>query len=371
MLENEPDMEWLIQYTPPIPREHLDPLQDILRTRDPFVSAIWFDDPYEVASYLPRQMLGREEFCLLADRNVVTRWVGMVRGHRVTPAHRAAAAVMAFAQCTDFLIEPTLAFYEIQSIASPEEINAEISDFYTAEEADPQAWADIALGRSNRLSLPPLEARRPRKSFDLTLPLYRWRRCYVLALKVAEMHLRGGTPERLMTSLIDWMYREFLIGAPALQLASYYFAPGAPRKKLLKSIESPNRAKALHGIRNAAWDLTLISEWLYRVRKSIDDPDEKRMWVMCTFDEAVTRMAAQTLSYDETDDEASLIRRSFAKVWAPDVAARLARRLHDYQLDRSNPARYLNRDPKAEAIDGLIAAGEEVIQTWRPRRGSA
>ena len=366
MFDGEPDMECIIQYTPPVPRELLDPVQEILRTRRPFVPGVFFDDPYEVDSYLPRQMIWREEYCLLVDRNVVTRWVGLVRGQQASPAHRVAAAIMLFARCADLLVEPTLAFYEIMRVASPEEINAEIDAFYTAEEAEPTEWATIALGSANTLRIPPLELRRPRQSYDLSVPLYRWRRCYILALKIGELHLEGGKPEDLMMRLLNWMYNDYLLGGPAVQLASHYFAPGGMRKRLLKSIESPDREKALAGIQNAAWDLTLVSEWLHRVRPSIDNPREKRRWILCTLDEAVARMAADVLSFDEAEEELATLNRMFAKVWQEDTAARLANHLYEYQVDRSNPSRYLNRDPKAEAIDEFISAGESAIRAWRP-----
>jgi hypothetical protein len=190
-------------------------------------------------------------------------------------------------------------------------------------------------------------------------------------LKVAQLHLEGGRPEALMSRLLDWMYKDFLIGGPAVQLASYYFAPGAARKNLLKRIESNDREKALQGIRNAAWDLTLISEWLSRVKTAIENSDEKRLWILCTLDQSVTRMAQDTLSFDDTEDELTHLKRTFGRVWKPDAAARLAQKMYDYQVDRGNPLRHFNQDPKGTTIDQFIAAGEDAIRSWRPRRGSA
>ena len=371
MLVDEPDTEWIIRHCPPVPHNDLNRVQDILRGIVPFVPGVFLEDPYEVSSYVPHQMMSGEEFCLLVDRNIVTRWVGAARGQSISNAHRNAAAIMLFAQCADLLIEPTLAFYEITSTATPEEINSEIDAFYTAEEADPIAWADIALGKSHRLRLPPPECRRPRKVFDLSVPLYKWRRCYILALKIAALQLEGGPPEDLMCSLLDWMFKDFLIGGPAIQLASYYFAPGAPRKKLLKRIQSADREQALRGIRNAAWDMTLISEWLRHVKLTIENPGQKRLWILCTLDQLITRMAQDALSFNESEDELTHLERTFGRVWKPDAAMRLAKKLHDYQGDLDNPSRQLNKDPKGSRIDQLISAGEVTIRSWVAQRGSA
>jgi hypothetical protein len=369
MFDDEPDTEWVIQYTPPVPREDLNPVQDILRGIQPFVPGVFFEDPYEVMSYVSRQLLWREEYYVLVDRNLVTRWIGFVRGTRVCDNHRAAAAVMLFAQAADLFIEPSIAFYEVADIADTNEVNQEIDAFYTAEEATPQAWADIALGRTEILLIPAPEMRRPRKFFDLSRPLYHWRRNYVLALKIASLHLERGNPEQMMTRLLDWMYRDFLIGGPAVQLASYYFAPGAPRKKLLKSIESNDRERAIQGVKNAAWDLTLISEWLRRVKESAD-PEQKRLWLLATLDASVRNMARDVISFDDADNDLDHLEKAFAKVWNQQASSRLAKLLHRYQSDPDNPARYLHRDPNADAIDDFIAAGEGVIREWKPRRGS-
>lgn len=371
MIDNEPETEWLIQYTPPVDRHELDQVQDMLRAHQPFVSGVFFNDPYEVVSYLPRQLIWGEEYCLLVDRNVVTRWTRLVRGHVPLDHDRLAAAAMLFAQAADLLIEPGIAFYEITGIATPAEINQELEEFYIAQDAEPQTWADVALRHSDTLALQPGEIRPPRKDVDLSVPLYMWRRSYVLALKIAELHLLGGRPEYLMMRFLEWMYNDFLLGGVAVQLASYYFAPGSRRKRLLKSIESPDRKRALKGIRNAAWDLTLISEWLRRVKRSMADASSKQCWILCTFDESLRQMAQGAVSFDEYQNDLGLLEQTFAKVWNSEAAARLATILHRYQSDLGNPLRQVNHDPKGDEIDRLIELGEQTILEWKPRGGSA
>jgi len=366
MFDEDPDTEWLIQYTPPVPRERLDRVQEMLRAHQPFVPGVFLADPYDVVTYLPRQLLHGEEYCLLVDRNVVTRWVGAVRGSRITPAHRAAAAVMAFAQCADLLIEPALAFHELVGRFSSEEINREIDSFYTAEETPPTAWVELAFEEGDLLPQPAPESQRQRVSHDLSVPLYRWRRSYVLALKIADLQLAGGRPESLMRRLIEWMYADFLIGAAAVQLASYYFAPGAPRSGLLKALYSPDRQRAIEGVRNAAWDLTLVGEWLHRVRQSFENPAERRRWILCSLDRSIRRMADGLLSYEDPEDELSHLTDIFSRVWEPKASQRLAILLYEFQQTAANPNRYLNQDPKAEAIDAFIADGEQRIRDWSP-----
>jgi hypothetical protein len=49
---------------------------------------------------------------LLADRNVVTRWLALFSGSISSPQDRLVAAIMVFAQSANVLVEPNLALYE-------------------------------------------------------------------------------------------------------------------------------------------------------------------------------------------------------------------------------------------------------------------
>jgi hypothetical protein len=207
---------------------------------------------------------------------------------------------MAFSHAADFSVEPNIAFYELAAHAERANVLHELLVFYRSIAVPTHAWADVALGRSDNIAIRQVdvsEASAPQP--DLKKPLYRWQRNYILALKLAEVHLKGGKPITLMTELLEWMYRDFLIGGPALQLASLYLAPGAPRHRLLKGIESRNRDKALKPIQNAAWDLTLVSEWLRLVKPLENDPSHKSVYILCTLDRTVRRLARSLVSFDE------------------------------------------------------------------------
>lgn len=365
MYDDASDLEWLIQYVPPIPREDLDQIQTVLEAEDPFIPGIFLNNPYDVVSYLPRQMIWREELCLLVDRNLVTRWIGMIGGHEATPQHRIAAAVMAFAQAADLLIEPNIAFYEMSSTFDPGHVNREIRDFYRAEHTHPMAWAAIALGRSDRMMMTEAILEREHSAFDLSRPLYIWRRNYVLALKIAEIHLQGGRPEDQMVRLLRWMYDDFLIGGPAILLASFYFAPGAPRRNLLKHIQSADRDRAIAGIRNSTWDLTLISEWLRLVKAQGPEGDGRRLYLLCTLDRAVKQMARSMISFEESETNYDLQLRALSQVWGANAAARLAAILDQYQSTATDPARHVHSDPGAEIVDLMIRQGEAVVRQWK------
>jgi hypothetical protein len=172
-----------------------------------------------------------------------------------------------------------------------------------------------------------------------------------------------------MQRLMTWMYNDFLIGGPAIILAAHYFAPGAPRRRLLKSIESSNRNNALARLRNAAWDLTLVSEWLRRVQAREAGDNQEPVLILCTMDNGVRRMARSIVSFDDPQLPSSeIINRLFRGIWGARSGGRLAASLLEFQATANNPNRHFHRTTGIDFIPAMIEAGEAVVRGWEPRR---
>lgn len=74
---------------------------------------------------------------------------------------------------------------------------------------------------------------------------------------------------------------------PALILGIYYLTPKAQRSGLLKNLRSHRREKAL-GIRNAAWDITFLSEWILPISRQ---NSENTLTILCSLDRNLIRLA--------------------------------------------------------------------------------
>lgn len=373
-MSNSPDMEGFILFTPPVPAPDLEEVHTILRGANVFVPSFDADeaDPYHVMTYVEQQVQFETEFVILPDRNVLTRWVGLLRGVAAEEKHRVSAGIMALAICADILIEPNIALYELANSSGNQAAIEELHLFRIAEEVEPQYWVNVALGRS--LYLLPAGAKYPNKpappSVDLQAPLYRWQRNYILALKIAELHLRGGRSETRMAELLRWMYYEFLIGGPAILLASHYLAPNSDRGGLFKGIESGDREKAIAGIRNAAWDLTLLSEWLRRIQIQNEQQDDKPVTILCSLDEHVSKFARSLVNYSAPVEWGNdgYLNRMFGRIWGPEAGARLASVLAGYQDSADNAERQLHRESHPDFITKLIETGEATIREWKPKQ---
>lgn len=206
---------------------------------------------------------------LLPDRNIASRFAQIAKGAGVDESLRPVAALLAFAHFLDVEVEPSIAFHELAHKQGNGVANEELAWLRRADNGDAYALMDLALGRAERLiEVAPLSSI---GDLDLAKPIRRWRRNYIVTLKIGELELAGLPHLDRMLALLDWMHRDFIVAGPAAMLACIYFAPNSPpRKGLLKQLQSPDRARAIEGAKNAAWDITHLSDFIKRVNEATD-----------------------------------------------------------------------------------------------------
>jgi hypothetical protein len=361
-------METIVIHRLPLDLHDVEAIVSLLLSQDVFTPSFITSgmDIYNPLTYAQQRSNSGTETILLADRNVVTRWLALLDGAVAGPEHRVVAAIMAFSQCAGILIEPNIALYEAAARAGSDAANEELRRFRVADNLNPTYWADVALERSAKLSPP---THHPNllsiEPVDFEMPLRRWRRNYVIALKVAELELCGGRTESSMRDLLHWVYKDFLIGGPAVILAAYYLAPNSDRKGLLKSLRSPDRERAVLGVRNAAWDITLLSDWITKIQ---EQEGRNQLTLLCSLDRKVVELAR--LLTEESPDEptsASTLPIIFESLWGPAAGRRLSALLESYLSNADNPTRQLNRPEEPAYIDRLVREGEAFIRDWKPR----
>ncbi len=225
--------------------------------------------------------------------------------------HRVAAAVLAFAQGVEALVEPSLALHEFAHTGKNLEAREELIAFRRIDNAPLRVLTDIALGRCNIFSHEPSEPRREVPMLNLERNPREWDCLYVAALKVAELELLSISPREKCVRLIDWMGGEFLFASTALLMGMRYFIPSGPHRRLMKHLRSANRDRAIMGVRNAAWDLTLVSEWASRVKQ---EDVNGCLWILVSMDKGLNGIARSIFhSSDESPDEAIL--RMCCSMW--------------------------------------------------------
>lgn len=310
-------------------------------------------------SFLYAHQVEKQKTVLLPDRNVVSRWVQTVNGHApLDGQHRTAAGLLAFCQCLDIFIEPSIAFHELSASQTLEVAEDELSWFKAADNHPAPDWLDFALARTDGVVLP---GNHPGiKAPKLVTPLHRWRCNYVLALKIAELESVDMAPKMRVRTFFEWMQRDFILGGPSALLALLYFAPNsAPRKRLFKGSRSPDRERAIAGVQNAAWDLTHISEFVRQVR---DTPFEKTQFLLASFDDGLRRIAGLAFGRREDETEEERLTEQLGSWWPAKDIHDLATLLNECFRHAGAPAKLAAQSKMAGHIDRLIAAGEAVVR---------
>lgn len=266
-----------------------------------------------VHSMLYAERIERVPTVLLPDRNVVTRMARIARDGSIVrddPPTRLALDLMAFCQAMDIGIEPGLAFHELAQVMGDEVANEELRWFRVADTGDrATCWIDLAIGRSDRL--PPL-APSAAENLSLHRPPHRWRCNYAAILAAAALELDGTlSPVERFGRLLRWMVDDFILAGPAAMLCAKFLSPRAARAGLVKGLRSSDRDRALAGARNAAWDVTYLSELTRRARPG--NYAEARC-IFASADRALAEIAPLLLIDAE---DATAFRVSLAKRLAP------------------------------------------------------
>lgn len=305
---------------------------------------------------------------VLADRNLVSRMARVARdGHADLKdrASRSALALMAYCQAMNIDIEPSIAFHELGGAAGNLAAREELAWFRAADRAAALDWVALAAGRISRVTL---GAPAPLTDLDFERPIARWRRNYVAALKAAMLELTPTlNPIDRMIALIDWMDADFILAGPAALYAAMYFGPKAARAGLFKQLKSPNREAAILGVRNAAWDMTHLSDFVRRVGEA---EAQNRRYIFASADDGLTQIASRLFLGPEAADGWPSLEESLYDWWSKRDAGRLA----DAVFARFDPARLETREAPTLApptVDRLIFAGEDELRKWEPASSMA
>ncbi|WP_230768883.1 hypothetical protein [Sphingomonas sp. Leaf4] len=300
------------------------------------------------------------ETVLIVDRNLASRMAQLANegAPRVWDLPTEVAInLMAFAQTMNLDIEPGLAFHELAHRQGDLVAQDELGWFRAADRGAARKWIDVAMRRSATVDLGDAG---PVELHELSKPLMRWNRNYIAMLKVAQLALAGGNPLSSLMSLLDWMIDDFILAGPAVMYAARHFGPRIASAKMLKDIRAADRDEAILGVRNAAWDVTYLSEF---GRLSTLRDDTNRQYVFASADRALVDVASTMFCGPEaTEDFPALVEQ--LERWWPAKDARRIRDRYFECVEIVGADRNRGADLPGDPIADMIEAGEGIIRDW-------
>jgi len=304
------------------------------------------------------ELIDRSETIVLLDRNIASRMAKIAREGARRPFDgptQIAVDLMALSQSMNLDLEPVIAFRELAHNHGNEAALEELRWFRAADTGQAQAWIDVALGRADALPTTPAVER---EDYDLSQPFHRYRCNYAVLLKAAELELSGKPPPDRMADLCRWMVSDFIVAGPATLYCAMFFSPFAAKAGLFKYLRSPHRQRALTGIRNAAWDVTYLSDLS---RRAMTESFETKRNLLATADQALAEIAP-LLFIDAEDFDA--FEASLASLlepwWGKDASSIAGCIASGIDAGRTRPSPQAPEEVE-DYVGDLIAAGERRV----------
>ncbi len=301
----------------PLQPNELDFLQTALRTAGVLVPGNYAgDDPYVLLDYLTAATVNDYEFRALFDRNLISPLVALAGGAEVPESSQAQSNTRLAAGCACFcilariLIEPNISLYEYAASSGNAAAQSDARLFRVADNTDALAYLDIAMNRADRLppdliehlrSLPDIADREmPEKDYERSLTM--WKPNYLYALKTVALRRAGLSSMEVALELIRWQKEEAFFTAPGGMYCIAAIAHKPPKGGMLKGILSANIASLRSGLRNAAWDMSLLQQFGRFARQP-----RGSLWSLWSTDMALREIAKALFVQDEESEQEKLI----------------------------------------------------------------
>lgn len=242
----------------------------------------------------------------------------------------------------------------------------ELGWFRVADNGDPHEWLAAGRGQNDRIltvGTPPVLG-----GMDLEKPLMRWRRNYIVMLKMAEIELDTRLAAiQKVEALLEWMRDEFILAGPAATLAFLYFAPHSPpRKGLLKGLQSADRQVALAGVKNAAWDITYLSDFAQRINGRVEGPP--RRYIFSTFDKRLRDIARFVVGVHEEVGADGNLAKPYEEWWTSKDAKGIADLWHSCIQRTRAPDWWDQYKGRPDYVSELITQGEAFLLNWKHKK---
>ena len=107
-------------------------------------------------------------------------------------------------------------------------------------------------------------ARKPISESNFNRPLSKWKLHYLHVLKAAELRRSSNTPLQAAHEMLRWQFEEAFSNSAASLYCLNAISHHPPKGRMLKDFRSEDPQKLCRGIRNATWDIFLLSEFKKR-----------------------------------------------------------------------------------------------------------
>lgn len=350
-------MNVLVTVELPCPKEEFKTLIGLLQREAPLVFPEKSLLKYDICEFIYLLRTRGLEPRALIDLNVGLDMADIADGAKTSPSRRLAAALITFLAMTETQIDFGIPLVECAASSSLDRARKVYALIRRTDNAPAHLLAQFALHQIDCIpcsAFPAIDTAAA-ETFQGKIEMP-FRQDYAALLKIMSLH--NGKQEGVLKfrDFIDWCLRDYLLGACNTLFALIFFSP-RPGPNMLKQKGKVSRDERIAGLRNAAWDLSIVHAWADRARRRID---QREAWFLASFDRSL-RLIADALMVPNVNDRTKrkAWHRLVAAYWGPRDAPGILATMEMMERERHNgcrnPKRYWNEENLSQLIAELEA----------------
>ncbi len=268
-----------------------------MRTSDQISSAFNADlfDAYSVRDYLYQKHIHGNDIHAILNRNLVSSLTGAARDGVVsTDDGRQAIILLDFLRLSEVQLEPGISLAEYADTHHSAEPVDELDLLRKIDDIPNDNLHDLALGRTDKVLIADSAYHgltRLRSEIGKAEDIHQWNLHYGYTLKMYLLHHKKLSKLDFVKEYQLWMWKDYAFGGVAFSFAATFASEKFGR--MIKGINSLNRDKLINGLRNAAWDMTIVHYWCDCV---VHRQDGDPFCVFCSADRGLKSVARQIVS---------------------------------------------------------------------------
>lgn len=335
-------MEKLISLQSDLPPEEIAMVEAQVRSSD-FICAGFDPDivePYTIRNYVFQRHAHGNEIHAILDRNLVSSLTRSAREAKVCAVDELEAIrLLNFLRIAEIQLEPGISLAEYNDTHYAANPTDELDYLRKIDDIPNENLHNLALGRTRDVAIEDTAYSNPtilRTKITKGEDLHHWKLHYGYALKIFLLHHERHSTLDFVKEYLRWMWKDYAIGGVALPFAATFKSERFGR--MIKGINSLNKEKAIKGLRNAAWDMTVVHFWSHQV---IHRKEGGPFYIFCTADKGLKSVARNVVTCKATTVP-EWCGSILGEALTANDAAEIGELYSDLENDADNPARAIH-----------------------------
>jgi len=279
---------------------------DQLKVEDKFLGIIFTENEFKVVETedffdITLYDVVNHNVTIIIDRNLLIAARELFDKRKIeNDRHKFYVSLLAYAIFTNSIFDPTITIYEggVNESINPidDTLKLRIIDNISLDTVldllygNIDTFTDTLLNSAKSLTKP-LSPELLKENYNKQLDLFKQNYPYMLKAALL-LRFPGLNLYRRIKYFFEWMMNEYVTNAAAITLVIYSFYKSGG---LIRDYNTTDPNKLIASIKNATWDLTIIS---YLKEQTKEEPD--RYFLLATIDKNLLEAAKYFLSPDES-----------------------------------------------------------------------